>query len=286
MATCWYNGKYSPIEECSLPFSDLSIQRGVGVFDSIRIYEGTPFALSLHLERLSESAAGSGIKAEDIMPRFSDIIYGWLEREENKSFDGIVKPYITGGDINDKGTFPQPRFFVIFDEVHKPTKEEQKGGVTLAPNHLARPLPLVKTTNYLFGLIPIGRAEQKTFGSLYITPEGEITEEMSSNFFICRGGKIITAPVGKVLNGVTRGIILTLAAENGFKVEERCPLESELTEADEAFITGTVKEVLPIIRVGSVKIGNGRPGPVSQALQHLFVKNKERWLERPVQKKA
>ncbi|MBQ9882235.1 MAG: aminotransferase class IV family protein [Synergistes sp.] len=286
MATCWYNGKYSPIEECVLPFSDFSIQRGVGVFDSIRVYEGIPFALTPHLERLSESASGAGIKAENIMPRFSDIIYGWLGREENKSFDGIVKPYITGGDIKDKGTFPQPRFFVIFDEVPRPTKEEQKGGVTLAPNHFARPFPLVKTTNYLFGLIPIGRAEKGIFGSLYITPEGEITEEMTSNFFLCRGGKIITAPVGRVLNGVTRGIILTLAAENGFKVEERCPTERELADADEAFISSTSKEILPVVRVGSVKIGNGRPGPVSQALQHLFVKNKERWLEGPAQKKA
>ena len=284
MAICWYNGEYAPIEKCTLPLSDLSIQRGVGVFDSIRLYDGTPFALSLHLERLSESAAAAGIKAEDIMPKFPEIIYGWLGRKENSGFDGLAKPYITGGDINDKGTFPQPRFFVIFDEVHKPTKEEQKGGVALAPNHLARPLPLVKTTNYLFGLIPIGRAEEKTFGSLYITPEGEITEEMSSNFFLCRDGKIITAPVGKVLKGVTRGIILTLAAENGFKVEERCPTESELADADEAFITGTVKEVLPVVRVGQTKIGRGRPGPVSQALQHLFIKNKERWLERPAAK--
>lgn len=284
MAICYYNGKYTPIEECSLPFSDLSIQRGVGVFESVRIYEGTPFALTPHLERLSESAAGAGIKAQEIIAGLPEIIFGWLSREENKGFDGLAKPYITGGDTNDKGTFPQPRFFVIFDEVHKPTKEEQKGGVTLAPNHMARPIPLVKTTNYLFGFIPIRRAESSAFGSLYITPEGEITEEMSSNFFLCREGRIITAPVGRVLKGVTRGIILTLAAENGFKIEERCPLESELADADEAFISGTVKEILPVVRVGSVKIGNGRPGPVAQALQHLFIKNKERWLERAAEK--
>ena len=103
---------------------------------------------------------------------------------------------------------------------------------------------------------------------------------MSSNFFICKEGKIVTAPVGKVLKGVTRDIILTLAAENGFKVEERCPRESELAEADEAFITGSVKEVLPVVRIGAVKIGKGRPGPVAQALRHLFVKNKGRWMDK------
>ena len=103
---------------------------------------------------------------------------------------------------------------------------------------------------------------------------------MSSNFYICIDGKIVTAPVGKVLKGVTRDIILTLAKEANFKIEERCPLESELARADEAFITGSVKEVLPVVRVGEQKIGNGKPGPVAQHLQKLFISNMERWLDK------
>lgn len=95
-----------------------------------------------------------------------------------------MKPYITGGDINDRGRFPTPRFFVIFDEeVHKPTEEDIKCGIALEPNRLDRPFPLIKSTNYLFGLIPLSKAQNKNFESLYITPEGEITEAMSSNFF-------------------------------------------------------------------------------------------------------
>lgn len=281
MAICYYNGKYAPIAECSLPVTDLVIQRGIGTFESIRVYEGRTFAMAQHLERLAGSTEGAGIKAAEIIAKLPEIIREGLARPEVKGFDGIVKPYITGGDVNDNGTFPHPRFFVVFDEnIHKPTADEIKNGIALEPNRVARPYPLIKSTNYLFGFIPLAKTSKTNFESLYITPEGEITEAMSSNFFLCKDGKIITAPVGRVLKGVTRDIILTLARENGFTVEERCPREEELAQADEAFITGSVKEILPVVRVGSQKIGSGRPGPAVQRLQHIFLQNMPKWLDK------
>lgn len=281
MVICYYNGKFAPMPECALPMTDLAIQRGVGTFETIRIYDGVPFAMAQHLERLAGSTEGAGIKAGAIIAKLPEIIREGLARPEIKGYDGVVKPYITGGDVNDKGTFPTPRFFVVFDEnIHKPTNEERKNGIALEPNRVARPYPLIKSTNYLFGFIPLSKASQTNFESLYITPEGEITEAMSSNFFLCKEGKLITAPVGRVLKGVTRDIVITLARENGFTVEERCPREEELSQADEAFITGTVKEVLPVVRVGSQKIGAGRPGPAVQRLQHIFLQNMPRWMDK------
>ena len=281
MVICYYNGKFAPMPECTLPMTDLAIQRGVGTFETIRIYDGVPFAMAQHLERLAGSTEGAGIKAGAIIAKLPEIIREGLARPEIKGYDGVVKPYITGGDVNDKGTFPTPRFFVVFDEnIHKPTNEERKNGIALEPNRVARPYPLIKSTNYLFGFIPLSKASQTNFESLYITPEGEITEAMSSNFFLCKEGKLITAPVGRVLKGVTRDIVITLARENGFTVEERCPREEELAQADEAFITGTVKEVLPVVRVGSQKIGTGRPGPAVQRLQHIFLQNMPRWMDK------
>ena len=265
-----------PINECSLPITDLSIQRGVGTFDSVRIYEGRAFALDMHLKRLCKSAKGAGIQSDNLMPEIREVIIKFLSKEENSKFDGIAKPYITGGDINNKGNFPSPRFFVIFEDVHLPSPEQRKNGIALEANHMARPFPLVKSTNYLYGLIPLSKATSN-FESLYIT-DGKITEAMSSNFFLCIDGKIVTAPIGEVLNGVTRDIILTLAKEHGFKIEERCPLESELAKADEAFITGTVKEILSVVKVSNQKIGSGYPGPVAQILHQLFIINRERWL--------
>ena len=189
MAICYYNGKYAPMAECSLPVTDLVIQRGVGTFESIRVYEGRTFAMAQHLERLAGSTEGAGIKAAEIIAKLPEIIREGLARPEVKGFDGIVKPYITGGDVNDNGTFPHPRFFVVFDEnIHKPTADEMKNGIALEPNRVARPYPLIKSTNYLFGFIPLAKTSKTNFESLYITPEGEITEAMSSNFFLCKEG--------------------------------------------------------------------------------------------------
>lgn len=279
MAICYFNGKFAPVSECAIPVTDMSIQRGVGAFESIRVYEGRPFAMMPHLERLAGSASGAGIEASEIIARLPELIKEGLKRDDTPK-DGLAKPYLTGGDVNNKGHFPNPRFFIIFDDVHRPTAEELRDGIALEPNRQNRPYPLIKSTNYLFGLIPLSKSTSGNFESLYITPEGEITEAMSSNFYICIDGKIVTAPVGKVLKGVTRDIILTLAKEANFKIEERCPLESELARADEAFITGSVKEVLPVVKVGDLKIGNGKPGPVALHLQKLFIENRDRWLDK------
>ncbi|MDO5563219.1 MAG: aminotransferase class IV, partial [Synergistaceae bacterium] len=192
--------------------------------------------------------------------------------------DMIIKAYITGGEINDRGRYPKPDFFVIFDCAHKITPEELAHGVALRKNNLERPFPEVKSTNYLLAYIPMMFAKSADdFESLYIV-NGEITESAASNFFMVLDGKLITAPVGRVLDGITRKVLLTLAEENGIPFEVRCPLECELANASEAFITGSVKEVLPIIRVGDQVIGDGKPGSMAKRMLDLYNANVHRWL--------
>ena len=278
MSICYCNGKYMPTEECSLPVSDLAIQRGVGAFESIRVYDGHPFAMTQHLERLATSTAESCIEAADIIKSLPDIIREGI-RQKDCPQDGIVKPYITGGDVNNKGHFPAPRLFVLFEDAHRPTDEERKKGVALEPNRVERAYPIIKGTNYLQGFIPLTKTNKESFEALYITREGEITESTSSTFFLCLNGRLVTAPVGRVLRGITREILISLAKNAGYKIEERCPLESELKDAQEAFLSGSVKEILSIVRIGEQIIGNGKPGPVAQHLQHLFTANKSRWME-------
>lgn len=275
MSLSYIDGKYAPVSECHLPVTDMAIQRGVAVFEAIRIYDGKLFGLDMHLERFAESARRAGISAEKIFPQLPEVIEGGL-RMEGCPAEGLVRPYITGGDINNKGSFPEPRFFVLFGGINKTPDEERKRGAVLEPNRMERPYPLCKSINYLFALIPLG-GDKVNHESLYM-PDGEITEAMTNNFFLCKDGKIVTAPVGRVLDGVTRSVVLTLARENGFSIEERCPREEELALADEAFITGTVNEVLSVVRVGDTMIGSGRPGPVAAHLYRLFLANMGRWL--------
>lgn len=277
MTICFHKERFMPADECVLPVTDMIIQRGVGVFESIRTYGGKTFARDMHLERLGQGAEDCGIKAKEIMERLPRIIEEGMSHPEAPKTECMIKPFITGGKINQHGIFPEPDFFVIFDNLPK-LHNFTRQGVELVQNCLERPFPTIKTTSYLTGIIPLCGAEQ-AFESLYC-PDGEITESMSSNFFLCLGDKIVTAPLDRVLSGVTRSIVMMLAEENGIEIEERCPLVSELKIASEAFITASLKEVLPVTKIGDQVIGNGKQGPVTERLYNIFMANIDRWLDK------
>ena len=281
MSICFIDGTFRPAGQCVLPVTDLVVQRGVGVFDSIRLYDGRAFALAAHMKRLEESARRTRIDLGDgaVIGKMTEIVREGAKRADcPNGGDCIAKAYITGGDVYESGRFTKPRHFVIFESGSDISPDDYKSGVALQPIDEGRPYPLTKSINYLVGLIG-GAGHDDIYECLYC-PGGKVTETLRSSFFICRGGKIITAPAGTVLDGVTRGIVVGLARENGFNVEERCPEVTELAKADEAFLTSSWKEVLPVVRVGGTVIGNGKPGPVSARLRQLFKANLDKWLDR------
>jgi branched-chain amino acid aminotransferase len=281
MSLCYFEGRFRPTDECRLPVTDLVIQRGVGVFDSVRIYSGRAFALSRHMERLEASARTAGIEigGGDIIARLTGVLREGARRPDcPDSGDCVAKLYITGGDEIERGKFPHPRYFAIFESGPPISPEEYARGVALQPTAEGRPYPLVKSVNYLFGLMQ-NAGRDDVLECLYC-PDGYITETLRSSFFLCRDGKLITAPLGKVLGGVTRSIVLELARENGVEVEERCPEMSELSSADEAFLTSSWKEIMPVVRVGDATIASGKPGPLAERLQKLFRASLDRWLDK------
>lgn len=277
MTLVYINDEFVPLKEATLPLSDLSIQRGIGVFESVRTYNRQFFALSRHIERLALSAESAGIAFPFPFDRIRDLMQEGLRRFDESQGEILAKPYLTGGDVNEAGRFPNPRFFILFEPLHDMDPSAYTEGVALEPVDLDRPYPAIKSINYLFGYIPrAGNGE--VFEALYC-PRGEITESTSSNAFMCRGGKILTAPRERVLSGITREIVLLLAKRAGFKVEERCPKVEELASADEFFLTGSVKEILPVVRVGKTRIGKGAPGPVVMHLRKLFAEAIPQFLE-------
>jgi branched-chain amino acid aminotransferase len=264
--------------------TDLAIARGVGVFDSLCSFEGTPFALEEHMKRLEESALRVGIAVGDTVDRIRQIILDGLLRDDCPN-DGncIVRSFITGGDTNDLGLFPNPRHFIIFDKAEPLSDEEYKAGTALHPTSEGRPYPLIKSINYLVGIMQIAGLDDVS-ECLYC-PGGEITEALKSSFFLYRNGTIFTAPLGMVLGSVTRNIVIDVARTYGFKIVERAPRLVELQDADEAFITGSLKEVLAVVRVGETVIGDGKPGPVSSRLLRLYRDYRDRRLEKDRQER-
>lgn len=274
MSLCYINGAFQPREKASIPVSDYIILRGVGVFESICTFRKQPLMLTPHLERLVRSAESASIALPIPVDEIKDIIREGIARMKE---DCLVRPFITGGDIFHQGAFPASRFFTLFEKVQKPSPEVYDRGVLLMPVDGGRHTPGVKSVDYMFSYTGFsGRSD--AYEILYC-PEGEITEAAHSTFFLYKNGALITAPLSRVLKGTTRDIILQLAREKGMKIEERCPLLSEIAEAGEAFITGSVKEVVPVVKIGEQAVGSGIPGPVTRMLHHTFLEEIIRWLE-------
>jgi branched-chain amino acid aminotransferase len=273
------DGEFRPLGETSLPLTDLVIQRGVGVFESVKIIGGKVLAITAHMERLEGSARGAGIKIDGtgVVDEITRALREGARRDDCGGF-GMAKAYITGGDAIERGFFTAPRFFVIFSQADAVFPEGCENGVALQPTAERRPYPLVKSINYLFGLMQTAGRDDM-LECLYC-PDGYATETLRSSFFAVLGDRLVTAPDGTVLKGVTRDIVIELAKADGFAVEERLAKVSEFALAREAFITNSLYGVVPVIRIGDTAIGDGRPGPVSSRLAELYGANIGRWLDR------
>ena len=273
MLLCYVDGKFVKPEEAQLPMSDLIIQRGVGVFEAFASFGGKSLMLTPHMNRFIASAQSSGIANIPDVEFMKGVVREGIARLGR---DVRIRTFLTGGDYFDeeKGCFPEPRFFVIFDDAGLMSDEVKARGVVLEPVSFGRDNPEVKSVDY--------RATYKmpkgAYDILYC-PSGEITECGHSNFFLIHGDKIITAPLSRVLKGTTRGAAIELARQEGFTVEERCPLWSELTGATEAFITGSMKLIVGVVKIGGITIGDGKLGKVTRRLSELYVKYMEKWLE-------
>jgi branched-chain amino acid aminotransferase len=132
--------------------------------------------------------------------------------------------------------------------------------------------PAAKTGEHLFHVLAVREARAHgAHEALLVDGAGCVTEGASSNVFAIRGGVLETPPLGAgILAGVTRGVVLEVAGGLGVRVEERPLPLSRLPEADEAFLTSTVREVLPVVRVGERPVGGGAPGPVTRRLHEAF----------------
>ena len=270
---CFIDGKFVGPDEALLPISDLIIQRGVGVFEAFASFGGKSLMLTPHMERFIASAKSSGISNLPDIEYMKGIVREGIAKVGK---DVRIRTFLTGGDYFDQeeACFPEPRFFVIFDDAGLITEEARERGVILEPVSFGRDNPEVKSVNYRATY----KMPREAYDILYC-PGGEITECGHSNFFLIRDNKIITAPLSRVLKGTTRSAVIELARSEGCTLEERCPLWSELTGASEAFITGSMKLIVPAVKIGGITIGDGKPGKITRRLFELYRKYMERWLE-------
>lgn len=264
----YIDGKFVPSNEASIPVSDLALLRGYGVFDFLRTYNNTPFFLEEHLNRLRHSADLIDIRLPWNNRELQDIVQNTLNK--NGYPESAIKILVTGGDSTD-GLIPtgESRLLVMVSALKPLDAAQYESGVKLTTSRIPRLFPGAKSTNYIAGIRATAAAQKAgAVESLYIGGNNQILECVTSNFFGFKGNTLVT-PESDILPGITRKVILDFAAEV-FTIETREMDLDELTLLDEAFITSSTREVLPVVRVDDVTIGNGIPGKNTRRLMEMF----------------
>ncbi len=264
------DGQY--VDEVALSIHDLGFLRGYGVFDYLRTYKGRPFHLQEHLQRLAYSAKEIGLQ---LPYSFSQITY-WIENLLHKmsGAESSIKIILTAGDSPDH-FFPQGpcRFIILVYPLVTPKSALYTQGVHAITLNTARPLPKVKSLYYVPGVYALAQNRQAT-EALYLGEKKEILEGTTSNFFSFTKAGLHTADEDNVIFGITRAVVLRLANDL-FPVLHAPVFYQNISLIEEAFITSSSREILPVISIDGIPIGKGIVGERTKQLMRSFTEYTE-----------
>jgi branched-chain amino acid aminotransferase len=268
----YLNGKWVTANEMKISCFDLTVLRGFGVFDFLRAYNRKPFLLNEHLDRLLRSADLVGLVIPHSREELAEIVYQGIRRSPHTNI--YIKLIFTGGESPD-GITPQPGkgiLFATFTRANTYAESLYTEGTGIMTHVFQRYVPDAKSLNYFTAVVTLQNAKKTMAASevLYVNPvTGYLLEGTTVNFWGVIDGKIYTAEQD-ILYGCTRGFVLDLCKELEIEVI-RGPVPCRLLPRfEEAFITSTTKEVMPITTIDGRPVGNGKVGPVTKKLMSAF----------------
>ncbi|MDD5306086.1 MAG: aminotransferase class IV [Deltaproteobacteria bacterium] len=261
-----------------IPVLDRGFLYGDSIYEVLRTYSGGLFAVGEHLDRLWRSARAVGL----VLPFGREGLREEIDRTVSAA--GNAETYVRivvtrgAGEIGlDPAFADAPRMVIIAKELTLPVAWTSGNGIAVRVVEVRRNLknaldPGVKTGNYLNNVLAM--AEARAAGdddAIMLDYRGRVTEATTSNVFTVSKGRLLTPPLSVgILEGVTRGLIMRVARERGLEVEEVDLLPEDLYRADEVFLTGTLKEVVSVVRVNGLPVGGGDPGPVTRRISKWF----------------
>ena len=266
--TYYVNGSFVPPTQAMLPLNDLGIVRGYGVFDLLRTYGKTPFRLRDHIHRLESSASQIGLGLPWSTEELEDVVLQTYAR--NDIPDASIRIVVTGGPSTNFMT-PQgnPSLMVMVHPVAPYPASYYSQGSKAVSTLIERTMATVKSLNYIGAIMAMNDAEKTgAVEAIYLDAHDRLTEGTRANLFVVRGERLITPREG-VLKGITRQVVMEIAT-NDFEVVEHPIHYHELSLIDEAFLTSTTKEILPVVQIDEHVIGTGKPGPKTQRIIELF----------------
>ena len=274
MAIYYIDGKFVPAEEAVIPVDDLAILRGIGVFDLLRTYDGKPYFLDAHIDRLENSARKIDLPLPWSHEEIVEVVNATLAK--NDIPEANIRIVVTGGPSRDFMTpSGKPRLLVLVSPLPKLPASWYTDGVKIISWEVERPIPGAKSIDYISASMALKKAASEgAVEALYIDRNGLALECTTANIFAFVQGKLVTPGRG-ILSGVTRKVVLELAT-NLFPIDIRDISRVELLAADEVFITGTSKGLVPVVQVDEGSIGDGQPGKRTRQLMEALKRHTEK----------
>lgn len=280
MSIAYYDGQYVERDTIHINPTDFGFARGITLFELARVYGGKPFYLQEHLQRLERGAKMLNIPLPTL-PELSELARQVIAR--NGYSHSAVKFYLTAGECDRPSGSSynacegfNPHLMIFEDEVtpkHPAAPyglDLYKSGQRLKTVPYDRELPMLKTTNYLTGFYATRQVAGADYDDILFTNrDGYITEATRSNFF-CVIDDVLVTPKRGMLLGITRHVLLELAAELGIKTIERDLYPADLAQATEAFTTGSIAELVPARSIDDNILATTMDGKIFTALRQAF----------------
>lgn len=272
------NGELVAPEDAAISVFDRGFLYGDSVYEVVRTYKGVPFELEAHLDRLAGSAARIGM-ALPVGPEVfaQDIAKTHAASKNDDSYLRIMTTRGAGQLGLDPALAEDPCRIVIALPVRRPPPEAYEDGVTVALVSVRRNLstaidPAAKTGNYLNSVMALAEARQRdAFEAVMLDHRDYVTEGASSNVFAVIERAVLTPPLDVgILKGVTRSVVFEVARRAGLRVLEVPLTEEALRQADEVFITSSIREIVPVVKIDDRVVGTGRPGAIYKRIRQLF----------------
>lgn len=274
------DGEIVDVAEARVPVLDRGFLYGDSVFEVYRTYDGVPFAERAHLERLARSAERLMIPLSFSLESLADEVHATLKAAgQGDWYVRVVVTRGTGPLTYDPTTATSPLRAIIVAPLRPYAASLYEQGAAVITLQASRPTDDgraagAKASNYLANLLAVHEAKERgAQEAIVLGRGGQLLEGASSNLFIVKAGVVRTPPPQPgILVGITRATVLATCEKLGVPLEEAELYPDDLYAADEAFITSSIREVMPVVGADARVIGSGAPGPVTQRLRKGYLR--------------
>lgn len=273
----YLNGKFLPIEDAKISVMDRGFLFGDSIYEVIPAYNGRLFRLAHHLERLQNGLQAIGMDSPLGQDEWSSILNQLVQ--QNPKQDQSIYLQVTRGAAEKRDhALPesiQPTVFAMATPI-KDEPNENSGIAAITLDDVRWRLCNIKATTLLANVLLKQQAKEAKATEAILIRDGEAMEGAASNLFIVSDGELITPPKSNfLLPGITRDLILELAAKNGISYTERAIQEQELDSADEIWLTSSTKEIMPVITLNDKPVADAKPGEMYKRMSAIYAEYKE-----------